>query len=212
VEEIGDRTVSRSTYPALFLRGKWNSAFTVEAHIREQVRTANRLIDHSYLAFDAKIQPSKLLSLIEVKANLGEQVDFLNERAGRGGSLTVVSTLRPGIHLTTDLVAERQWLNVGDRRLFTADVAQLKATYNFTSRMFVRAIGQYTRTRRNPDLYSIPVEARDGALSGSLLYGYLFNWQTALYAGFGDDRSMEQGRYVDHGSHFFVKIAYAFEP
>lgn len=212
-KEIGDRTVSRSTYPSLTLNGKWNSTFTVEYHIREQARTASKLIDYSYLAFDFLIQPSRFFSSLELRGNTGQQVDFVNERPGQGSSLGVVATLRPGIHLNTELSAERQWLDVEGQRLFTADVAQLKLTYNFNPHMFLRTIGQCERVHRNPMLYSEEVDADEGALSGSILYGYRFNWQTVLYAGYSNEQLLQDGNHYKHdASHFFVKIAYAFEP
>jgi hypothetical protein len=212
-EEIGDRTVSQSTYPALLLEGKWNSELTLEYHIREQARTLTQLLEYDHFAFDFKVQPSQLLSTLQWKVNTGEQVDFVNERVGHGSSIALVAVLRPGIHLNAEFQAERQWLNLEDRRLFTADVAQLKLTYNFTSRTFFRTIAQYERTRRNPDLYSSPVEAGEGAWNGSILYGYRFNWRTVLYAGYSSNQVLLDGKHVEHdASHYFVKIAYAFEP
>jgi Domain of unknown function (DUF5916) len=211
--EIGGRTVSRSTYPVLLVGGRWNTDLTLEYHLREQARTETALVEYSYLAFDFKIQPSRLLSSVQLKGSGGEQVDFANARVGNGGGVGVIAMLRPGIHLNTELRAERQWLSVGDRPLFAAVATQLKLTYNFTSRTFVRAIAQFERTRRDPGLYSGPVRADEGTLGGSILFGYAFNWQTALYVGYGSDRSLLDGnRYEPEASHLFVKVAYAFEP
>lgn len=212
-KEIGDRTVSRSLYPSLSINGKWNSALTLEHHFHEQARTQTRLIDYSYSAAHLKTQPSRFLSGLDVKVNAGQQVDLVNERRGRGATLGLVATLRPGIHLSAELSMERQWLNVEGRRLFAADVAQVKLTYNFSPRAFVRTIGQYERIRRDPNLYSQAVDASEGAVSGTVLCGYRLKWQSVLYAGYSNDRSLRDGsRYESDGSHLFLKIAYAWEP
>jgi hypothetical protein len=144
-------------------------------------------------------------------------VDFANVRVGTGGSVTGYATLRPSDHLTLDLNSAVQWLDVdtADRsgaRLFTAQVQRLKATYNFTARAFVRLIGQYVSTRRDPTLYSREVPRRDAAFSGSALLSYRLNWQTALFLGYGDDRDTDAaGRLVRTGRQVFVKVSYSFQ-
>jgi Domain of unknown function (DUF5916) len=211
--EIGERLVSRSTFPALTLRGKWNSSFNLEYHIQEKVRTANQIHDHTFFFYDLQLQPSRLVSQLEVKGKIGEQVDVVNERVGDGAVLAFIATLRTGIHLITELQAERQWLNIDGSRLFTADVAQVRITYNFSPRMFLRLIPQYERVNRNVNLYKEPVGPHEGALNGSVLFGYRFNWQTVFYAGYSGDRLLVDGtHYQKNSSHVFVKLAYAFEP
>lgn len=210
--EIGDLPVSRSTVPSLFLRGKWNSSLALEYHIQEQVRTSVEVMDYSYFAFSGQIHPSQRIASLTVAGNMGEQVDVVNERIGDGGSLSVTAGLRPTIHLSTDLTAERQWLNIAGAKLFTADVAQVKATYNFTARMFVRWIGQFEQVHRNVTLYREPVDSHESSFGGSLLYGYRFNWQTAVYVGYSDERALQPGHGYQKGDdHFFFKLAYAFE-
>jgi hypothetical protein len=136
----------------------------------------------------------------------------VNERVGRGGFFSLRASFLPTTHLVTEIQAERQWLNIGQDQLFTADVAQLKATYNFSSRMFLRFIGQYSQVTRNPFLYVDPVQDKEGYWGGSILYGYRFNWQTAFYIGYSDERQLENGMWYQPGTpHFFAKFAYAFE-
>jgi hypothetical protein len=210
--EIGDAPVSRSTFPALSLEGKWNSSLSVEYHIQEQLRALAKPLDHTFVAYDFQIQPSRFFSTLHVIGKTGEQIDIVNERVGKGGSLGMNATLRPGAHLNLELQAERQWLNIQNHRLFTAGVAEAKITYNFSPRMFLRTIGQYERIHRNPNLYAAPTATKEGTFSGSILYGYRFNWQTVLYAGYSRDNAlMETGRYTKNSSHFFFKVAYAFE-
>lgn len=209
--EIADETVTGASYPSLLVQGRWNSALNLEYHLREQARVAAEVFEYDYLTFDFDVQPSHFLSTLSLSGNTGQRIDFVNARVGNGTSIGFTATLRPGIHLVADLHAERQWLNIRSKRLFTADAARLKLTYNFTSRTFLRSIGQYESIRRNPSLYSEQVEPHEGVFSGSVLYGYRFNWQTVFYAGFGQDREFLAGGVEERISHFFVKVAYAFE-
>jgi len=78
--------------------------------------------------------------------------------------------------------------------------------------MFLRVIGQYEHVYRNPLLYRITVDKREGSFGGSILYGYRFNWLTAIYAGYSDERLLVDGAGHEAGTrHFFVKLAYALE-
>ena len=100
----------------------------------------------------------------------------------------------------------------GGARLFTAQVQRLKATYNFNARVFLRVIGQYVSTRRDPSLYVFEVPRRSGDFSGSALFSYRLNWQTALFVGYGDERALdERERLARTERQLFVKLSYAFQ-
>ena len=99
------------------------------------------------------------------------------------------------------------------RRLFTAVVHRLKATYNFTNRAFVRGIVQYQREDRNPDLYVQPgLPKQEAALSSSLLLAYKLNWQSVLFLGYGDNQvANDQYDLARHDRQIFMKLSYAFQ-
>jgi len=82
----------------------------------------------------------------------------------------------------------------------------------FDARTLVRLIAQYVETRRDPSLWLAPVAAREGAFSASALFSYKLNWQTVLFAGYGDDRTLlETGDLVRADRQFFLKVSYAFQ-
>ena len=144
-------------------------------------------------------------------------MDLFNVQVGHGADLTATATVRPHPRLTLDLVAARRWLNVprpegGDGRLFTADVLRAKALVHFSSRAYLRLIGQWVETRSDPALFPTPVDAREGGFQGSALFTYQLNWQTALYAGYGDDRALDEHDDLRKTSRqLFAKISYAFQ-
>jgi len=99
-----------------------------------------------------------------------------------------------------------------NRRLFSARVSRLRTTYTFTSRLFVRGVAQYVSTDRDPSLYLSEVAARSGAFSGSALFAYKLNWQSVMFVGYGDDRTLtDEHRLEKADRQFFVKISYAFQ-
>ena len=130
-------------------------------------------------------------------------------------------TARPTDHLELQFNGDRRWLDVSGGRLFTAQVERLKTTYTFSARMFLRVIGQYVETRRDPSLYKFSVSKRTGAFDGSALFSYKLNWQTVFFLGYGDSRlllpaadgSGQNARYdlVRASRQFFLKISYAFQ-
>jgi len=98
----------------------------------------------------------------------------------------------------------------------------VKATYTFTSRLYVRGIVQYVDTDRERALYLSSVDAHSGDLSGSLLFAYKVNWQSVMYVGYGDNRELTEnvslpgqspgGRHLAPlDRQLFVKVSYAFQ-
>jgi hypothetical protein len=97
----------------------------------------------------------------------------------------------------------------------------LKATYTFSARSFLRLIGQYVKTDRDPSLYTFPVSAKEGNFDGSALFAYKLNWQSVFYLGYGDSRALfPEVNFMPANPHydllrlsrqFFLKISYAFQ-
>ena len=194
------------------------SSFTRVRVAFDRVRAGDVTIPRTQLLYTIQFTPSRVFSLISLDGFLGEEVDFAGARPGHGGRVTATATVRPTDHLELRYDGDVRWLNVkpfdgGDeRRLFTAQVARLKATYTFTARSYLRLIGQYVRMNRDPELYTNPVPERDGSFQGSLLFAYKVNWQTVLFAGYGDNRALTEDNHLEKADRqFFLKIGYAFQ-
>jgi hypothetical protein len=169
------------------------------------------------LVFTIQSTPSRLLPGVLLDGYIGSDIDFEGARRGTGGTVTLGLPLRLTDHLELRLDEEARWLDVdtADRvkaRLFTARVDRVRVTYTFTARSFARLIGQYVSTRRDPTLYSSPVDAREGTFTGSALLAYKLNWQTVLYAGYGDNRELtDTSTLAPSERQLFVKLSYAFQ-
>jgi hypothetical protein len=144
-------------------------------------------------------------------------IDFDNGRVGTGTNISLEATVRPTAHLTIIGDAIHEWLDIDESpaisgRLYTADIARLKGVYVFNSRSFIRLIGQYVTTKRDPLLYTFEVPERDGTFLGSVLYGYRLNWQTVLFVGYGDNGLVNDANaLVRTDRSFFIKVSYAWQ-
>jgi hypothetical protein len=182
----------------------------------ERVRTGDALLDRTFVPFLLTLSPAGVLPRISVSGEAGEDVDLVGARVGTGATLSANVVLQPTKHLSLDLRTSWSWLDVpvgaSRDRLFTAQIHRAKVVYNFSRRLFLRLIGEYTQERRDPALYPEPVVARSGVFLGSALLAYRLNWQTALFAGYGDDREeVEAGRFRPSSRQFFAKVSYAFQ-
>src|SRR5438876_1782455 len=98
----------------------------------------------------------------------------------------------------------------GRRRLFTAGVERLRATYNFTPRTALRLVVQNVRTLRDPALYVAPTIAVEASLTLSALFTYRWSWASAAYLGLGDDREVGSAETFAPGhQQLFVKVQVA---
>ncbi len=196
--------------------GRWNS----HARLRmafDDVRAGDQLLPRRLLNYDVIVNPSRVLTGIELQGTAGQDADFDNGRVGHGANVNLRFTVRPTDHLELGVTGARRWLNVdtptaSGARLFTALVERLRATYTVSSRIFVRAIGQWVQTERDPSLYVDSVSPKDGDFGGSLLFAYKLNWQTLLFVGYGDNRELDQNEKLQKlDRQFFVKLSYAFQ-
>jgi len=214
-ERDGD-VILRQYSPGFGLDGKWNS-FVRLRYANDRVRAGSVVLPRQQLVYTVYVSPSQKVSRIELEGFVGQEVDFDNARTGHGANVVLRTTLRPTNHLELQFNDSRRFLDVpsgsDSARLFTARVDRLRATYTFTSRMFVRAIAQYVETVRDPSLYVDEVDRKDAGFAGSALFAYKLNWQTVLFLGYGDNRTFleETDQLEREDRQLFLKISYAFQ-
>ena len=211
--------IFREISPGVGMDTRFNGFVQIRA-LFDKVRSGDRNLPRRQARVEIRFTPSRAVTDVSFIGYLGEEVDFANSRTGRGADLTFGATVRPTDHLALQLNAARRWLDVtpdagGEReRLFTAEIERLKGTYTFNARVFFRAIVQHTRVRRDLALYRSPsdFEAREGTLTGSALLAYKLNWQSVLFVGYGDNRTLsETNTFEKQDRQFFLKVSYAFQ-
>jgi hypothetical protein len=193
------------------------SGFILLQYERSHVRAQDALFGRHQFQWYARISPSRRVQTVSVDGFLGQEVDFENVRPGRGGKVDVAAQVNATDHLVFDLIYNTTWLHVDDatgtsRPLFTAHVSRVRANYTFTARSFVRLIGQYVSNARDSSLYLAPTSGHDGFFSGSALFAYKINWQSVMFFGYGDDRTLDEQRHLQQfDRQIFVKVSYAFQ-
>lgn len=113
-------------------------------------------------------------------------IDFANTRLGESRRYSPEINYQFGRHLQLGLQYTRQTFDVSGGRLFTVDLSELRATYQFSVRSFLRLIVQYENNERDKALYLDPVQARSRELATQLLYSYKLTPQTLVFLGYSD--------------------------
>jgi hypothetical protein len=201
--------------------GKFRS-FTRLRLAHDSVANEGKVFPRDRLYYQVQFAVSRVISFVGFDGWIGDEVDFSQNRPGRGANMNANVSLRGGEHLQVALTSGVRWLNLSGDRLFTAQTERVKATYSFNARMFLRAIVQNERTNQDRLLYGDdpdPEKTEDdvaqhrGQLSGQLLFAYKLNWQTVFYVGYGDLREVaaDQGDFIPSNRQFFAKVSYAFQ-
>jgi uncharacterized protein DUF5916 len=188
-------------------------SFTRLWFVRDSVANAGEVFDRNRVFYQLQFAVNRILSFVSTDGWVGDEVDFDNNRLGRGASFNANAQIRPTQHLTLSLTGSMRWLNINSDRLFTSQVERLRATYTFNSRMFIRAIIQNTRTNRDRNLYGFETDQHSGDLSSQALFAYKLNWQTVFYVGYSDLQEVtnEEGEFLPSNRQFFAKVSYAFQ-
>jgi len=208
-----DSTIFRLISPGVFVQGKKNLGASIVFRPKEQSRVGDKLLEQTYVPWNFQIDPSRRFTRISLNGRLGEFIDYANERVGHGGNYGIDITVRPIDQLTVEGIVNREWLNAGGGRLYTAQVERLKTIYSFSAKSLVRVIGQYVKTDREPSRYLFTVPPHSGSFLGSILYSYKVNWQTVLFLGYGDDRVLDSqsADLLKLDRSLFFKLSYAIQ-
>jgi hypothetical protein len=204
--------------PAIGFDAKLNSFVRLEWQTGEQ-RAIERTFRYTQFHPTIELQPGQVFSYLSFVGNFGDQIDFANDRLGHGRTVTLRGDIRPTNHLLLSLSASRRQIDVTAEdghsgRLVTADVARLRTNYTFSSRSWVRLIGEWIHTDRDLSLYRNPSDfsAESGALAGSAVFAYKLNWQTVLFVGFADNRELDERSDLQPSDRqAFFKVSYAFQ-
>jgi hypothetical protein len=136
--------------------GKLNSFIRFEIN-HDDIKVGPEMLSRWRPYVTVQSSPGRVLNSIVLESFFGEEIDFDNAREGTGATINGSVTVRPTDHLELRANVSARWLDVddpalGSGRLFTAQVERLRAAYQFNSRMFIRLIGQYVQTEREPTL------------------------------------------------------------
>jgi hypothetical protein len=197
-----------------------NLETTVNVHANFfRIYYGGRYFDTPYADFTFRFRPFSG-SEIGLVAQAGKAVDYANVRladtfaVGPNCSFSLFRRL----NLVPSYVYER--LSRDGETIYTANLPQVKAVWNFSVRSFVRAIVQYQDLRQNPATYGYLVDTRTKGLFTQFLFSYKLNPRTVLFLGYSDnalggvfDSWLGPGRIgiTRTDRTFFLKIGYAWQ-
>lgn len=133
-----------------------------------------------------EMQPySGIFLAIETEA--GKKLDFRNNRIGDGFEFSPELKWNVGAHLQIQARHIYRTLDADSAEVFTANLTDLRLSYQFSVRSFLRLALIYSDTKQNPSNNISEVTARSTTLGSQLLYSYKLNPQTLFFAGYSDN-------------------------
>ena len=162
----------------------------------------------------AEIKPIGGLYL-GIWARVGDQIDFDNTRLGDEISLEPSITWNVNQHLMVRLNSSLSKLDSKEGpNIFDAKVHDLRLTWQFSVRSFVRLTVQNQDIERNQDLYFEEIDEQSRDVGRELLYSYKLNPQTVFFLGYSDhyidDDDLASLTSTDRT--VFAKVGYAWTP
>ena len=158
----------------------------------------------------AGVRPSSML-FAHLSWRYGDQIDYANTQLGTRYQLHPSIELLLGLHIRLELNHTWETLDVDTGRLYTANVSRFKFTYQFTKRMFLRAVLQYVDYDRKTSLYVDKVDPETQGLFSQFLFSYKINPQTVFFLGYSDNYYGDQDvDFTQTDKTIFAKLGYAF--
>ena len=168
-------------------------------------------LDRTFVVAYGEVQATPNVYL-RLDSRIGQEIDFDNARQGEIVRLIPGARFDVGRHLRLNLSHNHESLDVAGGRLYTADLTDLRATYQLNVRTFIRVVTQYFDLERDPALYTFPTEEHASDLFNQLLFSYKVNPQTVLFLGYSDNYRGEE-RAIDRlpqtNRTLFLKLGYA---
>lgn len=169
--------------------------------------------DEQFNQLSVSARPNSALRL-QMLVRIEDIVDFANTRLGKSKRYSPQISYQAGRHVELEIEHTHQTFDVQGGRLFTADLTDLRMTYQFNVRSFLRFVVQYGDTDRDKSLYVRPVQALSREMTTQLLYSYKLNPQTLFYLGYSDAGFQNDGLNTIETSNrtVFAKFSYAWQP
>lgn len=159
--------------------------------------------------FEMRPSPSLYISTF---ARFGDHIDYDNNRLGKQWLVRPSINWSVGKSLQFKLRHTYQNFEVDNQQLFTANLSDFRATYQFNQRQFLRLILIYSDIERNQQNYSFDVDNRSKGLGTQLLYSYKINPLTKFFVGYSDSayQDDELSALTKNERSVFMKFSYAW--
>ncbi len=172
----------------------------------------SKYFDEYNIYFYGRIRPKAGME-IQLDVDYGDCIDYMNTRLGRMISIAPGIRMQTGKHFMIDLRYNYQKMDIDGSRLYVTNLSDLRFTYQFGLRSFIRAIVQYSDTKRDQALYIDDVDSRSKDLTTQVLYSYKINPQTRFFIGYSDTgfQDDEVNKITRTNHTLFTKLSYAWQ-
>lgn len=172
------------------------------------------LFEETFVQFFGEIRPASGLYL-NTRIRTGDEIDFSNDRLGRILEIRPVVNWNLNKHLQLKLRHTHRKMEADNQHLFTARLTDMRLTYQFNVRSFLRLAVIYRDITRNQDNYLFDtVDENYESLATQLLYSYKVNPQTLFFLGYSDHGFQDDNlsRIRKDEKAVFAKFSYAWQP
>lgn len=207
------RMIDRATEISFGVGGPMQS-WTEVGYQRGKFLWDDILFERNETYFFTQFRPKGGLRL-SLLVSAGSQIDFANSQLGDQVLLEPSVDWNINRHLL--LKVEGSLIDFDSKegtQIFDAGVYNVRLTWQFNRRSFLRLTTQYQDIERNVDEYIDIVDARTRRMGRQLLFSYKINPQTVFFLGYSDnlfeDDALKTLEETDRT--WFMKIGYAWTP
>jgi hypothetical protein len=214
-ETAAGQLINRNLQPFITFQGPMQSFARFGAGMRKEYWNGQTYDLQGGFMF-GQFRPRSGLN-ISMQAQRGEQIDYTNSRPADQRRWQPQIDWNATRHLLVRLRYTTDRLSAKDGpTVFNAKLTDLRLTWQFNVRSFVRLTLQDQDVKRNVDLYvnRLLTDPSSSSLATQLLYSYKLNPQTVLFAGYADNQVEDDfTRELEKtGRTLFFKLSYAWTP
>jgi len=153
---------------------------------------------------------AEVYSVVSIEA--GKAIDYRNNRLADYLNIAPELGWNLGRHLRVDLRHTYKAMRDKGAEIFTANLTDLRFSYQFSVQSQLRLSLIYSDLQQNPDTNPGLGDRQQRSLGSQLLYSYKLNPQTLIYAGYSDHavQDDELTRLERDNRTVFMKFSYAF--
>jgi len=214
VEDTNGQLLEQSVQPFFSVQGPLQSFMQIGAGPSKEYWNGQMYDKQGGFMF-GQIRPRSGLN-INMSISRGEQIDYANSRLADQRRFQPQIDWNATRHLLVRLRYTANRLSAKDGpAIFDAKLVDLRLTWQFNVRSFVRLTAQSQHIDRNVALYNDPsTDPRTKTLASQILYSYKLNPQTVLFAGYSDNQIDDDftGNLEATGRTVFLKLSYAWIP
>jgi len=164
----------------------------------------------AWIAWWNQFKPSPDL-VVDLQLQYGDHIDYANTRAGTRLRVNPSTRYFVGRHFQVAAGLTYESMKVAAGRLYTANIARLSATYQFTPRTLLRAVVDGIDYRYDVANYDDDRDPRTTGIASQLLFSYRVNPQTSFFAGYSDRYQGDHALPLTQSDRtLFVKLGYAW--